>query len=210
MKEGKSFEITQKQVLEAYKRVKANNGAPGIDKVSFEEFEKDRNNNLYKLWNRMASGSYFPQPVRGVEIPKKDGKKRLLGIPTIADRIAQMTVLMEFEPKVENVFYKDSYGYRPNKSAIEAIGVTRERCWELPWVLEFDIVGLFDNIDHDLLMKAVRKHTDSKWTILYIERFLKADMVMPDGKVKERMAGTPQGGVVCNTIKLPQKIVRIP
>lgn len=196
MKEGKSFEISQKQVFEAYKRVKANNGAPGIDKVSFEEFEKDRNNNLYKLWNRMASGSYFPQPVRGVEIPKKDGKKRLLGIPTIADRIAQMTVLMEFEPKVENVFYKDSYGYRPNKSAIEAIGVTRERCWELPWVLEFDIVGLFDNIDHDLLMKAVRKHTDSKWTILYIERFLKADMVMPDGKVKERMAGTPQGGVI--------------
>lgn len=196
MKEGKSFEISQKQVLEAYKRVKANKGAPGIDKVSFEEFEKDRNNNLYKLWNRMASGSYFPQPVRGVEIPKKDGKKRLLGIPTIADRVAQMTVLMEFEPKVEKVFYKDSYGYRPNKSAIEAIGVTRERCWELPWVLEFDIVGLFDNIDHDLLMKAVRKHTDSKWTILYIERFLKADMVMPDGKVKERMAGTPQGGVI--------------
>lgn len=196
MKEGKSFEISQSQVLEAYKRVKANKGAPGIDKVNLEEFEKDRNNNLYKLWNKMASGSYFPQPVRGVEIPKKNGKKRLLGIPTIADRVAQMVVCMEFEPKVEGVFHEDSYGYRPNKSAVEAVGVTRKRCWSMSWVLEFDIVGLFDNIDHELMMKAVHKHTDCKWVILYIERFLKADMVMPDGTVKERKAGTPQGGVI--------------
>ena len=196
MKEGKSFEISQQQVLEAYKRVKANQGAAGIDGVTFTDFEKDLANNLYKLWNRMSSGTYFPKPVKGVEIPKKNGKKRLLGVPTIADRTAQMVVRMNFEPLVEPIFHEDSYGYRPYKSAIDAVGVTRKRCWDMPWVVEFDIVGLFDNIDHDLMMQAVRSHTDSKWLILYIERFLKADMVMPDGTVKKRTAGTPQGGVI--------------
>jgi len=196
MKEGKSFEISQQQVLEAYKRVKANQGAAGIDGVTFEDFEKDLKNNLYKLWNRMASGTYFPMPVKGVEIPKKNGKKRLLGVPTIADRTAQMVVRLNFEPLVEPIFQEDSYGYRPSKSAIDAVGVTRKRCWVMPWVLEFDIVGLFDNIDHALMMQVVRKHTDSKWLILYIERFLKADMVMPDGTVRIRTAGTPQGGVI--------------
>ena len=196
MKEGKSFEISQQLVLEAYKRVKANHGAPGIDGEDFASFEKDLKNNLYKLWNRMVSGSYFPKPVKGVEIPKKNGKKRLLGIPTIADRTAQMVVRMCFEPLVEPMFHEDSYGYRPNKSAIDAVRVTRERCWKMNWVLEFDIVGLFDNIDHDLMMQVVRKHTDSKWMILYIERFLKADMIMPDGTVRKRTSGTPQGGVI--------------
>lgn len=196
MKEGKSFEISQQQVLKAYKRVKANQGAAGIDGVTFADFEKDLKNNLYKLWNRMSSGTYFPKPVKGVEIPKKNGKKRLLGVPTIADRTAQMVVRMNFEPLVETIFHEDSYGYRPNKSAIDAVGVTRKRCWEMPWVLEFDIVGLFDNIDHDLMMQVVRKHTDSRWLILYIERFLKADMLMPDGSVRTRTAGTPQGGVI--------------
>jgi RNA-directed DNA polymerase len=196
MKEGKSFEISQHQVLEAYKRVKANKGAGGIDGIGFTEYEKDLKDNLYKLWNRMSSGSYFPKAVRGVEIPKKNGKKRLLGIPTIEDRIAQMVVRMSFEPLVEPIFCENSYGYRANRSAIDAVGITRERCWKMPWVLEFDIKGLFDNIDHELMMKAVRKHTNSKWIIIYVERFLKASIKMPDGTVQERNAGTPQGGVI--------------
>ena len=196
MKEGKSYEISQDQVLEAYKRVKANKGAGGIDGIDFGEFEKDYKNNLYKLWNRMSSGSYFPKAVRGVEIPKKNGKKRLLGIPTIEDRVAQMVVRMNFEPIVEPVFSDNSYGYRPNRSAIDAIGVTRERCWSMPWIIEFDIKGLFDNIDHELMMKAAKKHTDSKWIILYIERFLKAPMKMPNGNLEQRRTGTPQGGVI--------------
>ena len=196
MREGQSHEISQHQVLEAYKRVKANRGASGIDGITFSEFEKDLKNNLYKLWNRMSSGSYFPKAVKGVEIPKKNGKKRLLGVPTIADRVAQMVVRMNFEPLVEPIFCEDSYGYRPNKSALDAVGITRKRCWQMAWVLEFDIKGLFDNIDHELMMQVVRQHTDSKWMILYIERFLKADMVMPDGTVSKRTSGTPQGGVV--------------
>lgn len=196
MKEGKSFEISQHQVLEAYKRVKANHGAGGVDGINFTEFEKELKNNLYKLWNRMSSGCYFPVAVKGVEIPKKNGKKRLLGIPTITDRVAQMVVRLNFEPLVEPIFCKDSYGYRPNCSAIDAIRVTRERCWKMAWLIEFDIKGLFDNIDHELMMKAVHKHTDSKWIILYIERFLKAPMMMPDGTIKERNSGTPQGGVI--------------
>jgi len=196
MKEGKSFEISQHQMLEAYKCVKTNRGAGGIDGVNFAEFEKDLRNNLYKIWNRMSSGSYFPKAVKGVEIPKKNGKKRLLGIPTITDRIAQMVVRMTFEPLVEPKFCPDSYGYRPNRSAIEAVGVTRKRCWEMPWLIEYDIVGMFDNINHELLMKAVRKHTDSKWVILYIGRALVAPIKMPDGTLKEPTSGVPQGGVL--------------
>jgi RNA-directed DNA polymerase len=196
MKEGKSFEITQHQVLTAYQRVKANRGAGGVDGVDFEEFEKNKKNNLYKLWNRMSSGSYFPKAVRGVEIPKKTGKKRLLGIPTIEDRIAQMVVRMSFEEKVEPIFSENSYGYRPNRSAIDAVGVTRERCFRMAWVLEFDIVGLFDNISHELLMRTVERHSDRKWERLYIKRFLTAPIQMPDGTTRERNAGTPQGGVI--------------
>ena len=196
MEERKSFEISRHQVLEAYRRVKANKGAGGVDGVDFIEFERDLKNNLYKIWNRMSSGSYFPAAVRGVEIPKKNGKKRLLGIPTIADRIAQMVVLMNFEPIVEPIFCPDSYGYRPNRSALDAVGVTRERCWKMPWLIEYDIVGMFDNIDHELLMKAARKHTDNKWVILYIERALVAPIMMPDGEIRERTSGVPQGGVL--------------
>lgn len=196
MKEGKSFHISKHQVLEAYKCVKANHGAGGVDGIDFEIYEKDLKNNLYRLWNRMSSGSYFPKPVRGVEIPKKNGKKRLLGIPTIEDRVAQMVLRMVLEPKVEPYFYSDSYGYRPNKSAIEAVSATRERCWRYPWLIEYDIVGLFDNIDHEKLMKAVCKHTEVKWMILYIERCLKAPIVMPSGEIRERKSGTPQGGVI--------------
>lgn len=196
MDKTKSYEISKTVVYEAFKRVKANKGAAGIDEESITAFEKNLEDNLYKIWNRMSSGSYFPPPVKTVEIPKKNGGKRLLGVPTVTDRIAQMTVKIYFEPLVEPHFHPDSYGYRPGKSAIDAVGITRQRCWKYDWVLEFDIKGLFDNIDHELLMKAVRKHTDCKWIILYIERWLKAPFQTKEGKVIERNAGTPQGGVI--------------
>jgi RNA-directed DNA polymerase len=192
----KPFEISKQTVWEAYQRVKANKGAAGVDEETLEEFEKDLKGNLYKIWNRMSSGSYFPPAVKGVEIPKKSGGVRNLGIPTVADRIAQMVVKLYFEPKVEPNFAKDSYGYRPGKSAIDALRITRERCWRYDWVIELDIRKLFDRIDHELLMKAVRKHTDSPWEILYIERWLKAPFQMQDGSMVERTMGTPQGGVV--------------
>ena len=196
MSKAKSFEISKKVVMDAFKKVKANKGAEGIDQESLEMFEKNLDDNLYKIWNRMSSGSYFPPAVKGVEIQKKDGGKRLLGIPTVADRVAQMVVKSYFEPQVEPHFHADSYGYRPGKSAIDAVAKTRQRCWQYDWVLDFDIKGLFDNIDHELLMKAVHTHTDIPWVILYIKRWLKAPFQMPDGTVQERTKGVPQGGVV--------------
>lgn len=196
MNKTKSFEISKHVVWDAYKKVKANKGAAGVDEVTIEKFEKNLKDNLYKLWNRLSSGSYFPPPVKAVEIPKKNGGTRILGVPTVEDRIAQMVVRMYFEPNVEKVFYSDSYGYRPNKDAIKAISVIRQRCWKHDWILEFDIKGLFDNIDHNLLMKAVRKHTDKKWVTLYIERWLRAPFKMKDGTIVKRESGTPQGGVI--------------
>src|SRR5690606_16038801 len=158
MDKTKSYEISRHKVWEAYELVKANKGAAGVDEESIQKFEANLKGNLYKIWNRMSSGSYFPPPVKAVEIPKKDGGKRTLGIPTVGDRVAQMVVKKVFEPTVEPYFMEDSYGYRPGKSAIDAIAITRKRCWKIDWVLEFDIKGLFDNIDHELLMKAVCKH----------------------------------------------------
>lgn len=196
MDKTKPYEISKHVVLEAFQRVKARKGAAGIDDESLTAFEANLKNNLYKIWNRMSSGSYFPPPVKAVEIPKKTGGKRILGIPTVADRVAQMVVKIYFEPSVEPYFHPDSYGYRPGKSAIDAVAVTRQRCWRYNWVLDFDIKGLFDNIDHALLMKAVRKHTDNPWVILYISRWLKAPFQMPDDTMKERTKGTPQGGVI--------------
>lgn len=196
MDKTKSYDISKHVVLEAFQRVKANKGAAGIDEESLEAFEENLKNNLYKIWNRMSSGSYFPPPVKAVEIDKKNGGKRMLGVPTVADRVAQMVAKIYFEPQVEPHFHPDSYGYRPGKSAAEALAVTRQRCWRYDWVLEFDIKGLFDNIDHELLMKAVHKHTDNSWVILYIQRWLKAPFQMPDGTIKERAKGTPQGGVI--------------
>ena len=195
MDKTKSYDIS-KHVVEAFQRVKANKGAAGIDDESLEAFEANLKNNLYKIWNRMSSGSYFPPAVKAVEIPKKSGGKRILGVPTVADRVAQMVAKIYFEPTVEPYFHPDSYGYRPGKSAVDAIAITRQRCWRNDWVFEFDIKGLFDNIDHQLLMKAVRKHTDNPWVILYIQRWLKASFQMPDGTIKERTKGTPQGGVI--------------
>ena len=196
MKESKQYNISKKVVLEAYKKVKFNRGSAGVDGVDFEKFEENLKDNLYKIWNRMSSGSYFPSPVLAVEIPKKNGGTRTLGIPTISDRIAQMIARMYLEPKVEPIFHKDSYGYRPNKSAIDAVGKVRERCWRYDYVIEFDIKGLFDNIDHELLMKAVELHTEEKWMKLYIRRWLTAPFVTKKGRVIERNSGTPQGGVI--------------
>ncbi|MGE7885578.1 group II intron reverse transcriptase/maturase [Bacillus sp. NPDC094077] len=195
MSKTKPYEISKKVVYDAFLRVKANKGSAGIDEESILEFEMNLKDNLYKLWNRMSSGSYFPPAVKAVEIPKKAGGTRTLGIPTVTDRIAQLVVKMYFEPSVEPYFHQDSYGYRPNKSAIEALEITRKRCWKYNWVLEFDIKGLFDNIDHELLMKAVEKHTKIKWIKLYINRWLKASFQTKEG-VKERTSGTPQGGVI--------------
>ena len=193
---NKPFHIDKRLVYEAYKAVKSNRGAAGVDEQTIEQFEADLSENLYKIWNRMSSGSYFPPPVRAVSIPKKSGGERILGVPTVADRVAQMVVKRVIEPILDSIFLADSYGYRPNKSALDAVGVTRERCWKYDWVLEFDIKGLFDNIDHDLLLRAVRKHVTCKWALLYIERWLKAPMVQEDGTTVGRSRGTPQGGVV--------------
>lgn len=196
MKETKQFDIPKQLFVQAYKLVKANGGAAGVDQQSLTDFEKNLKDNLYRLWNRMSSGSYFPPPVKAVSIPKKTGGKRILGVPTVGDRICQMVVKQIIEPKVEPYFLPDSYGYRLNKSALDAIGVTRQRCWNYDWVIEFDIRGLFDNIPHELLMKAVNKHVKEKWVVLYIERWLKAPMQKEDGTVDMRVCGTPQGGVI--------------
>ncbi len=196
MSQAKPFDISKRQVWEAYKRVRANQGGAGVDGESIEEFEENLSNKLYKLWNRLASGSYMPSPVLRVELPKDDGRVRPLGIPTVADRIAQMVIKEALEPELEIHFHEDSYGYRPGKSAHDALAQTRKRCWRYNWVLDLDIKGFFDNIDHELLMRAVRRHTDCKWILLYIERWLKAPVQMPDGSLQQTHKGTPQGGVV--------------
>lgn len=194
--EAKPFEVSKRLVWEAYKRVKANRGAAGVDGQSLADFEKDLEGNLYKVWNRMSSGSYFPPPVRLVEIPKGGGGMRPLGIPTVGDRIAQTVVKMVLEPLVEPHFHEDSYGYRPGKSAHDAVGVARKRCWRANWVIDLDIKGFFDNLDHDLILKAVDHHTDNPWVRLYISRWLRAAVEMQDGTRVERVRGTPQGGVI--------------
>jgi RNA-directed DNA polymerase len=191
----KPFRIEKRLVYEAYKAVKSNGGAAGVDGQTIEQFEADLKGNLYKIWNRMSSGSYFPPPVRAVPIPKKTGGQRILGVPTVSDRIAQMVVKRLIEPELDQIFRPDSYGYRPGKSALDAVGVTRQRCWKYDWVLEFDIKGLFDNISHELLLAAIRRHVKCKWALLYIERWLTAPMEK-DGQRIERNCGTPQGGVV--------------
>ena len=196
MDKAKPFCIPKREVWEAYKRVKANHGTAGVDGQSIEEFEEDLGNNLYQLWNRLSSGSYFPPPVLRVEIPKADGETRPLGIPTVSDRIAQMVVRRHLEPILEPVFNRDSYGYRPGRSAHHALSVARQRCWKQDWVLDLDVKGFFDNIDWGLLMRAVRRHTECKWVLMYIERWLKAPVRMPDGTLVSRESGTPQGAVV--------------
>jgi RNA-directed DNA polymerase len=195
MSKAKPFCISKQEVWEAYKRVRANKGAAGVDEQSIADFEKRLKPNLYKIWNRMSSGSYFPPPVRTVKIPKANGGERKLGIPTVSDRIAQMVVKSRLEPEVDPLFHPDSYGYRPGKSALDAVGQARQRCWRSDWIIDLDIKGFFDNIDQNLLMRAVKKHAKEKWIVLYIERWLQAPIQEEDGRLIQRERGTPQGGV---------------
>ena len=196
MKKAKPFCISKKEVWEAYQRVQVNKGAAGTDGQTIEDFEKKLKKNLYKIWNRMASGSYFPPPVRTVKIPKKSGGERSLGIPTVADRIAQQVAKARLEPEVDSRFHADSYGYRPGKSALDAVGQARQRCWRYDWVIDLDITAFFDNLDQSLLLRAVKKHASQQWMVLYIERWLKAPVQGEDGRMVPREKGTPQGGVV--------------
>ena len=192
----KPFDISKWAVWEAYQKVKANKGAPGVDEVSIEEFEKDLKGNLYKIWNRMSSGTYFPPPVRAVEIPKPSGGVRILGVPTVGDRIAQTVVARVLEDKAEPVFHPDSYGYRPGRSAIDAVAQCRRRCWKTDWVIDLDISAFFDSVRWDLVLKAVATHTDQPWVVLYVQRWLHAPLRLPDGTLRQRDRGTPQGSAV--------------
>lgn len=196
MASAKPFVIAKRAVWEAYQQVKANRGTAGVDEETIAMFEQDLSRNLYKLWNRMSSGSYFPPPVKQVEIPKAKGGTRKLGIPTVSDRIAQTVVKRIIEPVLDPIFHPDSYGYRPGRSAKQAIAVTRKRCWQYDWVVEFDIKAAFDQIDHDLLLKAVRTHIRERWILLYLERWLTAPFETAEGEQLPRQRGTPQGGVV--------------
>ncbi len=195
MNKAKQFAISQAVVEAAFERVKANKGAAGVDNESIEEFEKDLERNLYKIWNRMSSGTYFPPAVKCVEIPKRVGT-RILGVPTVSDRVAQMVVKLYLEPEVEPQFHCDSYGYRPNRSALDAVAKTRERCFRKAWVIDLDIRAFFDSLDHELVLRMVRKHTGCKWILLYIERWLKAPLMLENGTLAERLAGSPQGSVI--------------
>ncbi len=192
----KSFEISKRAVWDAYRRVKANKGAAGVDEQSIEEFERDLSGNLYKLWNRLSAGSYFPLPVRAVEIPKRDVTLRMLGVPTVADRIAQTVVRGYLEPGVEPFFHPDSYGYRPGRSALDAVGVCRKRCWRNDWVIDIDIRKFFDRVPWDLVLKVVAHHTDERWILLYVERWLKAPLQRRNGTLVARDRGTPQGSAM--------------
>ena len=193
----KSFEIPKRLVHEAWEKVRANNGAPGVDAVSITRFQDNERNNLYKLWNRMSSGSYMPGPVRAVEIPKDHGAGvRTLGVPNTVDRVAQTAAAKLLEERLEPIFHPDSYGYRPGRSAHDALAVARKRCWKQDWVIDLDIRAFFDSVPHDLLLKAVAHHTDERWVLLYIERWLKAPIQMPDGTLVAREKGTPQGSPI--------------
>ena len=192
----KPFDIPKSVVWEAYQRVKANKGAAGVDGQTVGQFEQDLKGNLYKLWNRMSSGSYFPPPVKAVEIPKASGGVRILGVPTVADRIAQTVVAMYLERLVEPVFHPDSYGYRPGRSALDAVARCRERCWRSDWVIDLDVRAFFDSVDHSLMLKAVERHTGARWVLLYVARWLKAPMRLADGTLAARDRGTPQGSAV--------------
>ncbi|MEU3348270.1 group II intron reverse transcriptase/maturase [Streptomyces sp. NPDC006700] len=193
----KPFDISKREVMEAWEEVRADKGAPGVDGQSIEDFEKDLKNNLYKVWNRMSSGSYFPPPARAVEIPKPHGGgTRMLGIPAISDRVAQTVVARHLMRRVEPVFHPDSYGYRSGRSALDTVGKCRERCWKRNWVVELDIRRFFDSVPWDLLVKAVEIHTDAVWVKLYVRRWLAAPLAMPDGILHQRERGTPQGAPV--------------
>jgi RNA-directed DNA polymerase len=194
---GKPFDISKREVWEAYEKVKANKGAAGVDGCSIEDFEEDLKGNLYKIWNRMSSGSYFPPAVKAVEIPKAHGGGvRVLGVPTVADRIAQTVVARRLEERAEPAFHQDSYGYRPGRSALDAVSACRERCWKYDWAIDLDIQKFFDSVPWDLIVKAVEANTDQRWVVLYVKRWLEAPVQLPDGTIAMRDRGTPQGSAV--------------
>jgi len=194
---GKPFEISKWAVQQAWEKVKANKGAPGVDGVTIEAFEADLQNNLYKVWNRMSSGSYFPPAVRAVEIPKPHGGgTRILGVPTVADRLAQTVVALQLQPRTESIFHDDSHGYRPGRSALDAVSACRERCWKTDWAIDLDIQKFFDSVSWDLMLKAVAANTDLPWVLLYVKRWLQAPVQLPDGTLQQRDQGTPQGSPV--------------
>ena len=194
---SKSIPITKEKVWAAFKLVKSNGGAAGVDGISISDIAAQVKKHLYPVWNRLASGSYFPSPVRRVNIPKGNGKERSLGIPTVKDRVAQMVIAQELEELLEPVFSENSYGYRPNKNAHQAIGVARENCWKYGWVVDMDIKGFFDNIDHGLMIRALRHYTDKEYIITYVKRWLKAPIQLEDGSlIQNEEKGTPQGGVI--------------
>jgi RNA-directed DNA polymerase len=200
--EGKPFAIPKQLVWQAWKSVKANGGAAGADGVTIEMFERDLAGSLYKIWNRMSSGTYFPPPVRAAEIPKSSGGTRLLGVPAVGDRVAQTVAAMALGPRTEAIFHEDSYGYRPRKGALDAVGRCRERCWERDWVIDLDIRKFFDSVPWDLMVKAVQANVthEQRWIVLYVRRWLAAPIVMPDGQVAERDKGTPQGSAISPVI----------
>jgi RNA-directed DNA polymerase len=207
---GKSFDISKREVWEAYQKVKANKGAAGVDGCSIEDFENDLKSNLYKIWNRMCSGSYFPPAVKAVEIPKAHGGGvRILGVPTVADRIAQTVVARRLEVRVEPAFHQDSYGYRPKRSALDAIRSCRERCWKYDWVVDLDIQKFFDSVPWDLIVKAVEANTGQRWVVLYVKRWLQAPIQLPDGTIAKRDRGTPQGGLCSAEHKDPNAQCRV-
>ena len=194
---GKPFEISKRAVWEAWEKVRANKGAPGVDGESVTDFEKDLKGNLYKIWNRMSSGTYFPPAVKAVEIPKPHGcGTRILGVPTVGDRIAQTVVALSLEARTESIFHDDSFGYRPQRSALDALAKCRQRCQKRDWVLDLDVQKFFDSVDHDLMVKAVQANTDQRWVVLYVKRWLKAPLALPEGTLQERDRGTPQGSAV--------------
>jgi group II intron reverse transcriptase/maturase len=194
---GRPFEISKREVWEAWEKVKENKGGPGIDGVTTEDFEKDLKNNLYKIWNRMSSGSYFPPPVKAAVIPKQHGGgTRTLGIPCVGDRVAQTVVAAHLEKRVDPMFHPDSYGYRPGKAALDAVAKCRDRCWKKDWVIDLDVQKFFDSVRWDLIVKAVEVHTDAPWVLLYVKRWLHAPVQQPDGTLLERTCGTPQGSAV--------------
>ena len=197
MSKAKPFEISKWEVWEAYQKVRANQGAAGVDGVSIEVFEQDLQGNLYRIWNRMSSGTYFPPPVKAVAIPKDGGRAvRILGVPTVGDRIAQTVVAARLEPRVERIFHTDSDGYRVGRSAIDAVAKCRQRCWKYDWVIDLDIQKFFDSCPHELIVKAVAANTDQAWVVLYVKRWLKAPLAQPEGTLAERDRGTPQGSSV--------------
>ena len=196
--DGKPFDIPKRLVWQAWKQVKANGGAAGVDGQSIEDFEAGLKNNLYKVWNRMSSGTYFPPPVRAVEIPKAAGGMRMLGVPCVGDRVAQTVAALALEARTEFVFHEDSYGYRPRRGALDAVAKCRERCWEKDWIIDLDVRKFFDSVPWDLMVKAVQANTthEQRWIVLYVRRWLAAPILMPEGRLADRDRGTPQGSAV--------------